>query len=130
MRVLGLFVVLCAVACAASADLVAQGGRTFTLADGERPFLKGKMTAGPGAEFAIEGLKANLKTPGPVAAEVSWGEDAFLCRLAPGPDANVVQLSLGRVRSRLAHSLFSPARDDGVTFEGEDVQLTPLQPGV
>jgi len=132
----------------ASADLTVKGGRSFSVADGGRTFIRGKINAKTAPQITVEGLEVRiamaprigtepepgvhftLRPAARVQADVTWGEDGFLCRLAPGPDENVVQLSIGRVRSRLAHSLFSPSRDDGVTFEGRGIVLVPRASGV
>ena len=62
---------------------------------------------------------------GGIQAEVLHPEDAFLCRLEPPGHAplggDVVQLSIGRVRSRIADSLFSPQQDVGFRFSGKDL---------
>ena len=130
MRRLPILLMLLA-ATAAAADLTVTGGRVFTVADGGRSFLTARAETGPTSRPVVEGLQMRLDPPpARVTGEVSWGRDAFLCRLAPGPNSSVVQLSIGRVRSRLAASLFSPSRDDGVTFYGENVRLAPREPGV
>jgi hypothetical protein len=65
---------------------------------------------------------------GNISAEVAHPADAFLCRLEPDHGEaplghDVVQLSIGRVRSRLADSVFSPVQDLGLKFSGKELYL-------
>jgi hypothetical protein len=129
MRCFAIVFALSLLAALSHAQLTVKAGKEATVADGTRVFLSGRLSPAPKPELKVEGLMVKVGSPGKAEAMVRWGDDAFLCRMAPGPDANVVQLSIGRVRSRLAHSIFSPSRDDGVTFEGENVELTPALPG-
>jgi hypothetical protein len=67
-------------------------------------------------------------TEGSVTAEVIHSSDAFLCRLQPDRGEaplghDVVQLAIGRVRSRLADSVFCPAADLGLKFNGMNLCL-------
>jgi alpha-galactosidase len=64
-----------------------------------------------------------LLARGRVAAEVTAPGDAFLCRLdCPGGE-QVVQLSVGRVRSTLADSLYSPGENLGIKLSGGKLRL-------
>jgi hypothetical protein len=63
---------------------------------------------------------------GLVTAEVVHLSDAFLCRLQPDRGEtplghDVVQLAIGRVRSRLADAIFSPVADLGFKFNGKNL---------
>jgi hypothetical protein len=66
---------------------------------------------------------------GKITARVVHPTDAFLCRLepirweAPLGGHDVVQLSIGRVRSLLADSVFSPSDDLGLKFTGKNLCL-------
>ncbi len=59
-----------------------------------------------------------------ITADVFLPADAFLCRLGPSEDTDIVQFSIGRVSSTRCNALFSPDADLGVAFEGRDVSLT------
>lgn len=59
-----------------------------------------------------------------IRARVALPADAFLCRIGPA-NPDLVQLSIGRVRNRVANALFSPELDRAVVFEGEEVELRP-----
>ena len=60
---------------------------------------------------------------GRVTARVVHPPDAFLCRVGAPPGNDVVQLSIGRVRSLIADSLFSPKKDLGLQFSGKNLRL-------
>ncbi len=62
-----------------------------------------------------------IQTTGPVSADIVHPKDAFLCRLGATASNEVVQLSCGRVQSRLADSLYSPAQDLALEFKGENL---------
>lgn len=64
-----------------------------------------------------------IAAKGRVTARVVHPADAFLCRLGPPKGNDIVQLSIGRVRSLIADSLFSPKRDLGLRFSGKGVRL-------
>ncbi len=65
-----------------------------------------------------------------LTARVIAAPDAFPCRVAPGPNPDVVQLSIGQVASRRCNSLYSPTRDEALTFEARDVELTRQAGGI
>jgi hypothetical protein len=69
-----------------------------------------------------------IRDKGKIRADVAAPPDAFLCRLTPGGNPDVVQLSIGRVKSTLCDSLYSPVQDEAITFVGTDVVLTPAGP--
>ena len=56
-------------------------------------------------------------------ARVVAPADAFLCRLTPAGNRDVVQLSVGRAESLRCNSLYSPSRDEGITLEADRVEL-------
>ena len=58
-----------------------------------------------------------------IVARVVAAPDAFLCRVTPGGNRDVMQLSIGRVESLRCDSLYSPSRDEAITFEAQRVEL-------
>jgi hypothetical protein len=56
-------------------------------------------------------------------ARVVAPADAFLCRLTPTANRDLVQLSIGRVENLRCNSLFSPSRDEAITCESPRVEL-------
>lgn len=96
----------------------------------EREILHGRVESPGKAGLRVDGPTTILcASPGQVRASVTWGRDAFLCRLNRPQAQRVVQLSIGRVESLLADSLFDPETDAGIRFEGQGVRLTPTDDG-
>ncbi len=58
-----------------------------------------------------------------ITAAVQAPRDAFLCRVGPGENRDVVQFSLGRVDSARCNALFSPSRDLAIEFVAPRVRL-------
>ena len=73
---------------------------------------------------AADGL--HLAGPGRATLKVRAFPGAFLCRLAPDPGADVVQMSVGRVYNRRCNALYNPRGDAGMTFTAADVEITWL----
>jgi hypothetical protein len=108
----------------------ASAGGEFRIRYQGREIVQGRIegTAKPG--LRVEGPATVVCTsPGRVTASVTWSRDAFLCRLERPTPQRVVQLSIGRVESLLADSLFDPETDDGIRFEGQGLRLTPTDDG-
>jgi len=104
--------VLCVSAPVGAADDAAGPPlRNITIAGGQQPNV----------ERTAEGFI--IRNAARIEAEVDFAPDAFLCRLEPGGNPDVVQLSIGRVNSLRCNSLYSPGRDEGLTFLGKRVAL-------
>ena len=58
-----------------------------------------------------------------IEARVVAPADAFLCRLTPDANRDVVQMGIGRVESLRCNSLYSPSRDLAITLEADHVEL-------
>ncbi len=80
--------------------------------------------------YAMEGA-------GEVRARIDMPPDAFLCRLEPSTNTDVVQLSAGRVNSLRCNAVYSPTLDEARVFEashcvielrGEDYWVTARAP--
>ena len=80
---------------------------------------------GDGQAAKIETTKSGflVNNASEIVARVVAAPDAFLCRVAPGSNRDVVQLSIGRVESLRCDSLFSPSRDEAITFEANRVEI-------
>jgi hypothetical protein len=86
--------------------------------------LKGLSVAdgqAPRIEAGADGFV--ISNPGAIQAEVPAPADAFLCRLGPAQNPDVVQLSIGSVNSLRCNALFSPQQDLALAFEGAGVVL-------
>ena len=59
-----------------------------------------------------------------IQARIVAPADAFLCRLSSAENRDVVQLSIGHVDSLRCNSLYSPSRDEAITFEADRVAIT------
>ena len=70
----------------------------------------------PTAAFIVRGGAS-------IEARVVAPADAFLCRLTPAANRDVVQMSIGRVESLRCNSLYSPSRDLAITLEADRVEL-------
>jgi hypothetical protein len=107
-----------------------QGNGEFRVFGQGREFLRGCIEGVARPAFQIDGpATIRCTSPGRVTATVTWGRDAFLCRLQRPASQRVVQLSIGRVESRLADALFDPEADNGIRFEGQQVRLVPTADG-
>jgi hypothetical protein len=84
-----------------------------------------EIRAAGGGPLKIERAGGVVRFSGParLEARVMAAADAFLCRLAPGGNAEVVQLSIGRPPSLRASALYSPLRDEALSFEADRVEL-------
>ena len=73
----------------------------------------------------IESVQGALVVRGgaSIEARVVAPADAFLCRLTPAANRDVVQMGIGRVESLRCNSLYSPSRDLAVTLEAGRVEL-------
>lgn len=103
----------------ASADReLSQIGLTeLEIAGGAAPEVRGERTGWTIAnEAAIE-------------ARVNLAPDAFLCRIEPGENPDVVQLGIGKVASLRCNALYSARRDMAVTFRAPRVVLQPAPRG-
>ena len=113
-RLLALFVVCLgavAVASPAAAAPTAAPLADIRLDNGQAPSIESVNGA-----FVVRGgasLEARVVAP----------TDAFLCRLTPAGNRDVVQLSVGRVESLRCNSLYSPSRDEAITLEADRVEL-------
>jgi hypothetical protein len=78
-----------------------------------------------GQTARIEAIADGLRVTNAASleADVSAAPDAFLCRLAPSANKDVVQLGIGRVASLRCNALFSPSRDAAIRFETQRVEL-------
>ncbi|MBI2299993.1 MAG: NPCBM/NEW2 domain-containing protein [Armatimonadetes bacterium] len=95
--------------------------------------VHGAVPAGtPFRDLRVAGGKPQVKPDehgfvvanrGPVRARVAAPEDAFLCRLKPGANPDVVELAVGRVMSARCDTLYSPMRDLALEFVGGDLHL-------
>jgi hypothetical protein len=107
-----------------------QGDGEFRISYRGREIVRGHIEGVLKAGLQVEGPAiVRCTTAGRVTAKVTWARDAFLCRLERPASQRVVQLSIGRVESRLADSLFDPESDDGLRFEGQNVRLSPTSDG-
>ncbi len=59
-----------------------------------------------------------------LSARVVAPADAFLCRLTPAGNPDLVQLTIGRVKNLRCNALYSPSRDEAVQFEAEQVSIS------
>jgi len=66
--------------------------------------------------YVIEGA-------GPIEVRADFAADAFPCRVDPGENRDIVQLSIGRVTSLRCNALFSPSLDQARVFEGPHVAI-------
>jgi hypothetical protein len=116
-------------ACLIATCLVATAGQAQTEATGVLPLAN--LSVEGGARPPLQATADGFLVPatGKVTADVVAAPDAFLCRLTPGANPDVVQLSIGRVSSSRCDSLFSPERDEALTFEGKEVALTDTGKG-
>ena len=64
-----------------------------------------------------------IRNAATISAQMIAPNDAFLCRITPAGNPDIVQLSIGRVANSRCNALFSPSRDEAVSFEGERVEL-------
>ena len=58
------------------------------------------------------------------SVEVADSADAVICRVAPGRDADVVQLGIGAATSRLCNAVFLPRRDEALVFHADGLKLS------
>jgi len=95
-------------------------------ADGPPPLPLAELKLGSGETAKIETTKDGLRVTNAAAilARVLSAADAFLCRTAAGANADVVQLSIGRAPSLRCNAVYSPSRDEAITFEGPRIELT------
>ncbi len=75
----------------------------------------------PQIEKAKDGFV--IRNPGRITADIVRDPDAFLCRLDPQPNQDVVQMSIGRVESLRCNALYNPYTDTGIVFDGANVVL-------
>ena len=61
-----------------------------------------------------------VKNRARIRADVACAPDAFPCRLSSGDNPDLCQLSIGRVNSLRCNSLYSPERDEALTFEASE----------
>lgn len=83
------------------------------------------ITTADGMPATVEAVAEGfaVRCSGRFRAEVTAPPDAFLCRLEPAANRDVVQLSIGRVESLRCNALFSPQEDLGMSFEGPRAAL-------
>ncbi len=91
--------------------------------DAAPPLREATSATGP-ATVTRDARGWSIAGTGAITARVTAPADAFLCRLAPGTNPDVVQLAVGRVTSRRCNALYSPLEDLALEFVGADVALT------
>ena len=112
-RLIGL-VVICLGVLAIASPAAAESGAPLAdirLDNGQVPTVESVDGA-----FVVRGgasLEARVVAPA----------DAFLCRLTPAANRDVVQMSIGRVESLRCNALYSPSRDLAIALEADRVEL-------
>lgn len=66
------------------------------------------------------------RNAGGMQAQVRGFRDGIACRIAPGEDAEVVQLGIGPTSSGLCNALYSPRDDAALIFTAEKLLLEPI----
>jgi hypothetical protein len=66
----------------------------------------------------------STRATAPGETHVVGPADTFPCRLTAASNRDVVQLSIGRVDSLRCNSLYSPSRDEAITFVADHVAIT------
>lgn len=82
-----------------------------------------KISNGQAAKIEADKDGFRVDNAASIDARLVAAEDAFLCRLTPGGNPDVVQLGIGRVNSLRCNSLYSPSRDGAITCEAERVEI-------
>jgi len=59
-------------------------------------------------------------------AQVRGFRDGIACRIAPGADAEVVQLGIGPASSGLCNAIYSPRRDYALVFTADKLLIEPI----
>ena len=59
-----------------------------------------------------------------VSVEIADSAEAVIGRVAPGLDADVVQLGIGDTTSRLCNAVFLPRRDEAMGFQADGLKLS------
>jgi hypothetical protein len=90
-----------------------------------------KITSYDATAPAIETTPAGwfIRTAHGIRARVRGFADGLACRVAPGHDAEVVQLAIGPATSMLCNAIYSPASDQALVFEADDLAFEPLAQG-
>ncbi len=111
---------LCCLFAAAAVDAAPEASRLF---------VRVRLASGRPAQAEATKTGWRVAAAGALRAELNVPRDAFLCRLAPGPNRDIVQLSIGRVRSARCDALYSPSRDTAWRFEAKRLELVPSPAG-
>ena len=90
---------------------------TPALAENAMPLADIRTADGQAAKIETTKSGFLVNNASEIVARVVAAPDAFLCRVAPGGNRDVVQLSIGRVESLRCDSLYSPSRDKAITFK-------------
>jgi hypothetical protein len=88
------------------------------------PLADIRISDGQAAKVEIAEGRFFVRNAAAIEARIVAPADAFLCRLASAGNRDVVQLAVGRVDSLRCDSLYSPSRDEAMTFEADRVAIT------
>ncbi len=88
------------------------------------PLADVRIGGGQAAQVEIVKDGFFVRNAAAIQAQIVAPADAFLCRLTSADNPDVVQLAIGRVDSLRCNSLYSPSRDEAITFEADRVAIT------
>jgi len=88
------------------------------------PLTNVRIGGGQAAQLQSAKDEFSVRNAAPIEARMVAPADAFLCRIAPSANRDVVQLSIGPVDSLRCDCLYSPSRDEAMVCEADRLAIT------